>query len=1395
MMNLKKFKYITLTSVLLGNVFVSSGVVIAENSEKTMTDEQSQKALEIINKNKTDLSTLEGKINENTDNLEKVTGSDESSTSSTEEAMDTEIDNGVSASTDTATSSSKEESTVETNNDNLAVTEESTNDSQIKEENNNTSVQKSADIQGKDTLAYGWAYNIVKDTPYRYLMSYSGDPEHIKIPSRIGGYNVVVDLSDGLARYGIDKTKVKSITFVDNGSQGNIKGVSKQLGDNIVLATINGGPGAGVSPINGNKIDFSGFTNLESVDFSGFTFDDDSYGFTKQYWDFREMFAGDVSLKSINFKSNIRRPGAWKQILRFRNAFKDCISLESVEFSNLVSPGFLSLDFETGIFSNTPALKEISFNGNSSHPYLNFNKSALFTNGGTIFDTTSTKRKNLKVLVPKGNEITGISNEEWAKYGVDPIGAGVTLNTSAGSFSNGQMTKTYMYNVVNPSSSDLPVEASFEQPINLEEGNVFFGWNKTGSQNSFGLTFSTYSANIVESEWTWTKNSDNTVTLNSYIGKSTDIVVPNEIAGMPTQINLASGIDARGLGDEDWTKATSITFSNANGKKVKLLGNRIKFNSWTSLKSFDGRGLDTTGVETLNSLFGDNINLEEIYVDGWDTSQVIDFQYVFNHNYKLNTISGLNTWNVSKGENFYGTFNECHNLQSLDLSNWVTSSATKMELMFNKMLKLKNLDIQRFVTSGVTSFKWMFSANSVKNLDLRNFDISSATSMYGMFEQAVNLSQLDISHFKTDKVGIDMEKMFSGTPKLRVIDMRGFTNIDQQYTKNILGNSTQNSEISSVGEPEAAIGQPLMVISPEESSFARWDFVKESGRVPLELPKVVSSNKNYTFDNNQISKSYLSTITVVPSTLEMSTFVNWLNDQTKNKIIDKTFYYVKDVTPSKDTTSAQSVLDLLDTTYTVNVLESDWEFQLDSLDNTYKLVQYLGDNPDIIVPNEIDGKPTKIDLSKGISTPNLPGVKEYSVSGAESITFDNSDGKKVKLEGSHINFNNFRDLRTFDGSGLDTTGVQSLKDLFNNNQQLKSVKISSWDTSQVISMENSFNNCILLSQLDIESWNVSNVTSMKNMFRDTRELQFFDLRSWNLRSDIDMTSAFKAPYQPIPLLVIAMDENLLNHDYKKDNRSFSGPFFDANSGQFEDGELRKAYFTKNAIRPDDTLLKLETLHQFATSNIPFSDKHLFLFWGKNLDNVTDILQSLNTVIYAQWQYIPYIDDNKVTGAFEYGVAYIPRQFSFSKTELKDSGSQNIPFVKNNEFHIGVADKRNKNTQWTLTGQLIWDKGKEITGSFIKTTTSGQVKKNINNGTDIFKPSDLVSDGGVMQGISNIVIETEAPTMIMKTNNSGIKNGVFDVNLGDVSLEIENTQTIQPGTYTGHVEWNLVDGLQ
>lgn len=172
-----------------------------------------------------------------------------------------------------------------------------------------------------------------------------------------------------------------------------------------------------------------------------------------------------------------------------------------------------------------------------------------------------------------------------------------------------------------------------------------------------------------------------------------------------------------------------------------------------------------------------------------------------------------------------------------------------------------------------------------------------------------------------------------------------------------------------------------------------------------------------------------------------------------------------------------------------------------------------------------------------------------------------------------------------------------------------------------------------------------------------------------------------------------------------------------------------------------------------------------------------------------------VDNTKPGEISSYGIAYTPKQFQSNSIELNDSGSQSIPINKTSRFDVGVRDLSNTGSQWTLKARLVWDTGKELQGSYIKTTNhSGAVMKNINNGVDPFNPdTDLTDSNNEVQGMANVEITSTQSTPLMVANKVA-HNAIYNYNLGDVSLEIPETRMIQPGTYKGYVEWNLSNTL-
>lgn len=108
--------------------------------------------------------------------------------------------------------------------------------------------------------------------------------------------------------------------------------------------------------------------------------------------------------------------------------------------------------------------------------------------------------------------------------------------------------------------------------------------------------------------------------------------------------------------------------------------------------------------------------------------------------------------------------------------------------------------------------------------------------------------------------------------------------------------------------------------------------------------------------------------------------------------------------------------------------------------------------------------------------------------------------------------------------------------------------------------------------------------------------------------------------------------------------------------------------------------------------------------------------------------------------------------------------------------------------WTLQAQLVWANN-ALPGSSIQTANGkGEIKKNTNTGSTDFQANDLVGNDGTVTGEANVKIGTTLTPIMTGQNVS--HNGVYDYDLGNVSLILENVNTIQAGSYTGNINWNL-----
>eukprot|EP00958_Prasinococcus_capsulatus_P021849 scaffold3020_cov342-Prasinococcus_capsulatus_cf.AAC.16 len=162
---------------------------------------------------------------------------------------------------------------------------------------------------------------------------------------------------------------------------------------------------------------------------------------------------------------------------------------------------------------------------------------------------------------------------------------------------------------------------------------------------------------------------------------------------------------------------------------------------------------DSTGACDCASSTVDCGAAGDLPITAWDTSQVTEMRYMFNHG-AFN--QDLSAWNTSQVTDMSGTFFSASAFNQ-DISAWNTSQVTTMYEMFT-YADAFNQDISTWDTSKVTDMSFMFYSADAFNGDISAWDTSQVTDMSWMFSDTRAFNQ-NISAWNTSQV-TDMSYMF-----------------------------------------------------------------------------------------------------------------------------------------------------------------------------------------------------------------------------------------------------------------------------------------------------------------------------------------------------------------------------------------------------------------------------------------------------------------------------------------------------------------------------------------------------------------------------------------------------------------------------------------------------------
>ena len=193
------------------------------------------------------------------------------------------------------------------------------------------------------------------------------------------------------------------------------------------------------------------------------------------------------------------------------------------------------------------------------------------------------------------------------------------------------------------------------------------------------------------SDWSWTPLGDG-VNLQRYKGESRKVAVPGKIEGYGKVYFTGGGLLFSLNNNKD--SITHFKTVAVDGVRPEFIGSlHDNFRFMRALEYVDMSQCEKRDVQgnRLDMMFYECTNLKYVDVTGLVNQAYVSAEDVFGNCPNLETIIGLDTWDVSGIESFFCMFDGCESLTDIDISNWNMSSATSTYCMFSECYSLESV--------------------------------------------------------------------------------------------------------------------------------------------------------------------------------------------------------------------------------------------------------------------------------------------------------------------------------------------------------------------------------------------------------------------------------------------------------------------------------------------------------------------------------------------------------------------------------------------------------------------------------------------------------------------------------------------------------------------------------
>ena len=190
--------------------------------------------------------------------------------------------------------------------------------------------------------------------------------------------------------------------------------------------------------------------------------------------------------------------------------------------------------------------------------------------------------------------------------------------------------------------------------------------------------------------------------------------------------------------------------------------------------------------------------------------------------FKLKKIKGIEKFNTINVSDMNGMFEECKELEYLDLSNFNTSNVTDMNGMFKKCHKLKQIK------------------------GINNFNIKKGTNTSEMFDECNQLEYLILSKFNISNINVNENKLKSQLHEEKNKNIKLLNDLYEEKKKvnDILNQAIAINFISA----EQNINYPIVCVSTD-------NFTKIEEKLYKEYPELRKNNIYFIANGNLIDRT------------------------------------------------------------------------------------------------------------------------------------------------------------------------------------------------------------------------------------------------------------------------------------------------------------------------------------------------------------------------------------------------------------------------------------------------------------------------------------------------------------------------------------------------------------